>query len=90
MESDLPFDAVSCAEAAEGSRIRQQKRRDIDWTAIERDYCASALSLHQLAKKHGCAHSTIANYAGRHGWMRLHAESAGRSAASKTPQTCDT
>jgi len=45
-------------------------RRDIDWPAIERDYRAGLLSLRDLAEKHDCAHSTIANYAGRHGWTR--------------------
>ena len=43
----------------------------IDWLAIERDYRAGELSLRALAEKHGCSHSTIANFAGRHGWSRV-------------------
>ena len=42
----------------------------IDWLAVERDYLAGQLSLREIGEKHGCAHSTIANYAGRHGWIR--------------------
>ena len=42
----------------------------IDWLAIERDYRAGLLSLRALGQKHGCSHSTIANFAGRHGWTR--------------------
>jgi uncharacterized protein YjcR len=45
-------------------------RRDIDWNAIERDYRCGSLSLRELAAKHGCSHSAIANFAGRHGWTR--------------------
>jgi hypothetical protein len=44
--------------------------RDIDWRAIEYDYRLGLFSLRELAAKYGCAHSTIANYAGRHGWLR--------------------
>ena len=46
-------------------------RRDIDWAAIEQDYRAGLLSLRELAEKHDCAHSTIANHAGRHCWKRV-------------------
>ncbi|MEO6747401.1 MAG: hypothetical protein ABIN08_23205 [Caldimonas sp.] len=46
-------------------------RRDIDWPAIEQDYRAGLLSLRDLAEKHDCAHSTIANHAGRHCWKRV-------------------
>lgn len=49
---------------------RGRGRRDIDWRAIERDYRAASMSLRELAEKHGCSHSTIANFAGRHGWTR--------------------
>jgi len=28
------------------------------------------LSLRDMAKKHSCSHSAIANRAGRHGWVR--------------------
>jgi len=46
-------------------------RRDIDWPAIEQDYRAGLLSLRDRAEKHDCAHSTIANHAGRHCWKRV-------------------
>jgi uncharacterized protein YjcR len=42
----------------------------IDWLAVKRDYFAGHLSLRVIGEKHGCAHSTIANYASRHGWAR--------------------
>jgi len=45
-------------------------RREIDWNAIECDYRSASLSLRELAAKHGCSHSAIANFAGRHGWTR--------------------
>ncbi|MDN3920079.1 hypothetical protein [Roseateles violae] len=45
-------------------------RRDLDWSAIELDYRAGILSLRELGAKHRCSHSTIANLAGRKGWLR--------------------
>ncbi len=48
----------------------RRRRRDIDWNAIECDYRSASLSLRELAAKHGCSHSSIANFAGRHGWTR--------------------
>lgn len=48
----------------------EKRRRDIDWDAISRDYRAGTLSLREMAQKHGCSHSTIANFAGRSGWSR--------------------
>ena len=65
------FRSPSRPEFPESGRIRRIKRRDIDWNAIERDYRASPLSLRELALKHGCSHSTIANFASRHGWLRM-------------------
>ena len=58
--------------AAHAARKRsfRSRNRTIDWLAIERDYRAGLLSLRALAEKHGCAHSTIANFAGRNGWTR--------------------
>ena len=50
-------------------------RSDIDWPAIEMDYVAGKLSLREMARKHGCSHSTIANHAGRCGWPRANAAS---------------
>ena len=45
-------------------------RVDIDWRAIEVDYVAGKLSLREMARKHRCSHSAIANHAGRCGWSR--------------------
>jgi uncharacterized protein YjcR len=42
----------------------------IDWSAVRRDYEAGHLSLRAIGEKHGCAHSTIANYASRNSWTR--------------------
>jgi hypothetical protein len=52
------------------SKSSWRQRRDIDWNAIECDYRTGSLSLRELAVKHGCSHSAIANFAGRHGWAR--------------------
>ena len=73
MAADPTVDGIACLETAETPRVRLQRRRDIDWSAIERDYHAyraGLLSLRELALKHGCSHSAIANFAGRHGWPR--------------------
>lgn len=51
-------------------RPRNVYRIDIDWTAVELDYRQGPLSLRDLACKHGCSHSAIANRAGRLGWTR--------------------
>jgi uncharacterized protein YjcR len=51
-------------------------RMAIDWHAVERDYRAGALSLRDMANKHGCSHSAIANRASRHQWTRGQAYSA--------------
>ena len=82
MDAGPPFRSASRPEFLEGARVRRTKRRDIDWHAIERDYRASVLSLRELALKHGCSHSTIANFASRHGWIRVH----GGSVARRPPQ----
>ena len=78
MDAGPAFRCAKRPEFIEGARVRRTKRRDIDWNAIERDYRASVLSLRALAAKHGCSHSTIANFAGRHGWIRAHAGSVAR------------
>lgn len=49
---------------------RETRRNAIDWNAVEHDYRAGVLSLRELARKHECSHSAIANFAGRHGWIR--------------------
>ena len=52
-------------------RTHPAQRVSIDWQAIERDYRAGQLSLRDMAGKHGCSHSAIANHADRHGWTRV-------------------
>ena len=49
---------------------RSRNRPHINWSAIEHDYRSGAMSLRDMAGKHGCSHSTIANFAGRQGWKR--------------------
>jgi hypothetical protein len=73
MNSGMGRGACAGREGAQvgAPRLRSRRgRRDIDWGAIEQDYRAGFLSLRELAEKHDCAHSTIANYAGRHCWTR--------------------
>ena len=41
-----------------------------DWAAVETDYRTAGLSLRQMAARHGCHHSSIANRARRQGWRR--------------------
>jgi uncharacterized protein YjcR len=50
--------------------LLRPRRRGIDWGAVEQDYSTGLLSLRELAEKHDCSHSAIANFAGRHGWTR--------------------
>jgi hypothetical protein len=42
-----------------------------DWPAVEADYRAGHLSLREMAVRHRCSHSAIANKAKRDGWTRL-------------------
>jgi hypothetical protein len=53
-------------------RERRERTRPVDWCAVEPDYRSGTLSLRDMALKHGCSHSAIANFAGRHGWKRDH------------------
>ena len=73
MAANPTFNDISSLKTADPQRIRFLRRRDIDWSAIALDYydyCAGLLSLRELALKHGCSHSAIANFADRHGWPR--------------------
>ena len=73
MNFDIGRKAEADRQGTQGGtpRLRSRRgRRDINWNAIEQDYRAGLLSLRELAEKHDCAHSTIANYAGRHCWTR--------------------
>lgn len=49
---------------------RTRKHSLINWPAIEVDFRGGTLSLRDMALKHGCSHSTIANHAGLHKWTR--------------------
>jgi len=62
-------------------RIRRP-RPTPDWKAIEVDYRSGGYSLRELARRHGCDHSSIANRAARHGWRR------GEDSPDATPAPC--
>jgi transposase-like protein len=47
-----------------------RRRTGPDWARIEAEYRDGAYSLREMARRHGCAHSSIANRASRHGWVR--------------------
>jgi hypothetical protein len=68
----MTSNAVGRAGGDAGTRREPSRRyrRDIDWRSIEQDYRSGSFSLRELAQKHGCSHSAIANFAGRHGWTR--------------------
>jgi len=69
-------------------RRRVRERARPDWPAIEADYRAGGLSLREMAIKHKCARSTIANKATRDGWTRRDQGPRGRSfgpASSASP-----
>jgi hypothetical protein len=53
---------------ADRGRLARTRNLTVDWSAVKRDYDAARLSLRAIGEKHACAHSTIANYASRHGW----------------------
>lgn len=46
------------------------KRRKVDWPAVERDYRTSQMTLRELGDKHGCDHAAIARKAKKDGWQR--------------------
>jgi hypothetical protein len=62
---------TTCVGQVDGVQV--MNRFEIDWHAVERDYVAGKLSLREMATKHGCSHSAIANRAGRQGWQRVRA-----------------
>jgi hypothetical protein len=72
-------------DSVDRRRVRERARPD--WPAIEVDYRAGGLSLREMAAKHKCAPSTIANKAARDGWMRPDRCPRGRSCgpASSAP-----
>jgi hypothetical protein len=70
---DCSDEMMICGELATDAghgRRRRTRNMAIDWLAVERDDHTRQLPLRAIAEKHGCAHSTIANYASRHGWIR--------------------
>lgn len=70
----------SAAGERPGRIVRQRCRPD--WPAIEADYRSGRHSLRQLAARHGCAPSTIANRATCDGWTRLATPDPGRRAGA--------
>ena len=65
-------------------RLARQRSRP-DWPAIESDWREGRLSLREMAARHGCAHSTIANKATREGWSRCLRQPC---AATAAPAVC--
>ena len=47
-----------------------EKKRRVDWDAVERDYRVTQLTLRELAAKHGCTHGAVAQQAKKRGWTR--------------------
>ena len=60
----------SCAATAACCVRHERNARSIDWAAVERDYRSGLYSLRELAGKHPCARSSIANRARKDGWTR--------------------
>lgn len=56
--------------ASESRKSETQRRALTDWAAVERDYRATQMTLRELATKHGCSNSRIAQKAKAHGWTR--------------------
>jgi transposase-like protein len=52
------------------SELMPEKRRRLDWETIEREYRAGQLSVHEIARQHGCSHVVILKWAKRRGWIR--------------------
>lgn len=77
-------DEPPCAVAAAGVRAEGRPGAGIDWLAVERDYREGRLSLRDLAGKHGCSHSAIANRATRLRWTRV--VSSGLAVATESAQ----
>ncbi len=68
-------------------RTPRRRAQPLAWPAIEGDYRAGLLSLRALAQKHGCSHSTIANFAARQGWVR-NASPAHQGTPTKATREC--
>lgn len=47
-----------------------EKRKKVDWPAVERDFRTSQMTLRELGQKHGCDHAAIARKAKADGWAR--------------------
>jgi len=50
--------------------VSEEKKRRIDWEAVERAYRAGALSIREIAKLQGCSDKAIRNKATEFGWER--------------------
>ena len=71
----------SCAATDHGGEDPKHDERRIDWAAVEHDYLSGCYSLRELAERHPCARSSIANRARKGGWTRDAAETAHASMA---------
>lgn len=49
---------------------KQEKRPDIDWEAVEREYRAAQLSVSEIGRIHGLSHTAINKRAKKEGWLR--------------------
>ena len=62
----------------------KQKRKPVDWEAIEREYRAGQLSVREIARIHGVAHPTIVQRAKRYGWIQDKSETIRTAIRTKT------
>jgi hypothetical protein len=69
-DESLPIAGGSGDAPQKGARARRLPRARPDWTAIEAGYRCAQYSLREMARRHGCTHSSIANRARREGWSR--------------------
>lgn len=74
-------DQSSVTDAGCDDRRSTWRQHPIDWHAIEPEYFSGLLSLREIAMKHRCSHSAIANFARLHGWTEAKAKVLGKSAA---------
>ena len=64
-----------------------EKRKPIDWAAIERDYRTGTFSNRELAHRHGCTETAIRKRAKREGWEKDLSEEVRRATAAKLLRT---